>query len=171
MTRNPVPRTQGSYFMEYRLIKRTISLALLVGVLSLALAACGSSATSTTTQPSSPSPVPRAPAEESTDGETANGEQQATGTEVFVSLQDPGGSGSYVFDTDEFTFDVGDTITFVVEAEAEFHTFTVTDLDINIAVPGGTTEESTVKFDTAGTFNLICIPHQALGMVGTITIR
>ncbi len=170
MARTPVPRTQGSYFKEYRLIKRTISLALLVGVLSLALAACGSSETSAIPQPSSPSPVPRAPAQEPADGETANGEQQATGTEVFVSLQDPGGSGSYLFDTDEFTFGVGDTITFVVEAETEFHTFTVTDLDINISVPGGATGESTVTFDTAGTFNLICIPHQALGMVGTITI-
>ena len=170
MARTPVPRTKGSYFKEHRLIKRTISLVLLVGVLSLALAACGGSETSTTTQPSSPSPVPRAPAEEPADGEAANGEQ-ATGTEVFVSLQDPGGSGSYMFDADEFNFDVGDTITFVVEAETEFHTFTVTDLDINISVPGGATGESTVTFDTAGTFNLICIPHQALGMVGTITVQ
>jgi plastocyanin len=171
MARTPVPDTQVSRHKEHRLIKRTIALALLAGVLSLAFAACSGTESSTATQPSSPSPVPRAPTEEPADGETATGEQEATGTEVFVSLRDPGGSGSYVFDADDFEFDVGDTITFVVESETEFHTFTVTDLDINISVPGGATEASTVTFDTAGTFNLICIPHQALGMVGTITVR
>ena len=115
MARTSMPHTQVSCHKEYRLIKRTIPLALLAGVLSLAFVACGGGETFTATQPSSPSPVPRAPAEESANGETAGSGEQATGTEVFVSLQDPGGSGSYGFDADEFTFSVGDVITFVVE--------------------------------------------------------
>ena len=45
------------------------------------------------------------------------------------------------------------------------------DLDINVSAPGGATQEATVTFDAAGTYNLICIPHQALGMVGTITVE
>jgi plastocyanin len=159
-------------YKENSVIKRTIPLMLLAGLLSLALAACGSGGEiATSTQPSSPSPVPRAPAEEPADGEAAGGGEQAKGTEVFVSLQDPGGSGSYVFDADEFMFSVGETITFVVESETEFHTFTVQDLDINVSAPGGATGEATVTLDTAGTFELICVPHKALGMVGTITVQ
>ena len=160
-------------YKESRVIKRTIPLVLLASLLSLALAACSSSGETptSTTQPSSPSPVPRAPAEEPVEGEAAGGGEQATGTEVFVSLQDPGGSGAYVFDADEFTFSVGDTITFVVESETEFHTFTVQDLDINVTALGGTTGEATVTLDTAGTFTLICVPHQGQGMVGTITVQ
>lgn len=155
------------------MIKRNIPLLMLAGLLSLALAACGGGGSdgSTGVQPASPSPVPRAPVEESADGEAANGGEQTKGTEVFVALQDPGGSGSYVFDPDAFTFGVGDIVTFVLESETEFHTFTVADLDINVSAPGGATQEATVTFDAAGTYNLICIPHQALGMVGTITVE
>ncbi len=151
------------------MIKRTIPLLLLAGLLSLVLAACGSES-ATSTQPASPSAVPRAPSEEPANGDATGGDQ-ATGTEVFVSLQDPPGTGSYAFDPEDFTFSVGETVTLVMESEAEFHTFTIEDLNININVPGGVTEKLTVTFDTAGTYTLICIPHQTLGMVGTVTVQ
>ena len=86
-------------------------------------------------------------------------------------MQDPGGSGEYIYDPDDFTFAVGDVITFVLESESEFHTFTVPDLDINVSVQSGMTDDTTFTFDTAGTYELICVPHQALGMVGTITVQ
>jgi plastocyanin len=56
-------------------------------------------------------------------------------------------------------------------AETEFHTFTVDDLDIDEAVSSGDTVEFTVTFDKAGEFHLFCIPHEALGMEGTIKVQ
>ena len=75
------------------------------------------------------------------------------------------------FDPSEFSFDVGDTVAFTLCAETEFHTFTVGDLEIDVDVDGGKTERLIYTFDKAGTYDLICIPHQALGMVGTITVE
>ena len=154
-------------------MKRTIPLMLLGGLLSLAFVACGGGDNEPVGagQPASPSPVPRAPTAEPADNGVTGGGQEQGGTEVFITLQDPSGSGSYAFDPADSTFSVGDTVTFVLESETEFHTFTVEELGINVSTPGGATQETTFTFDTAGTFKLICIPHQALGMVGTITVQ
>jgi plastocyanin len=153
--------------------KETIALLLVAGLAVAALAACSGIGIAETAgvQPASPPPVPRAPSDEMTDGPGGNGGQVIRGAEVFVSMQDPGGSGEYIYDPDEFSFAVGDIITFVLESESEFHTFTVSDLDINVSVQSGMTADTTFTFDTAGTYDLICVPHQALGMVGTITVQ
>lgn len=90
---------------------------------------------------------------------------------IEVNLEDLGGSGSYMFDPSQFTFDVGDRVTFTLWGETEFHTFTVGDLDIDVDVDEGTTETFSFTFDQPGTFQLICIPHEALGMTGTITVK
>ena len=89
---------------------------------------------------------------------------------VCVTLDDPGGGGTYAFDPSDFVFRVGDTVTFDLSAETDFHTFTIDDLGIDVEVDGGTTQTLTFTFDKTGTFDLICIPHQAL-MVGTITVQ
>ena len=62
-------------------------------------------------------------------------------------------------------------MTFSLCAETEFHMFTVDDLGIDMAVSGRTNETFTYTFDRAGTFELICIPHQGLGITGTITVK
>ena len=69
------------------------------------------------------------------------------------------------------TFKVGDSINFVIESETEFHTFTVEDLGIDASADSGESVEFNFKFDRAGTFQLICIPHESQGMVGTITVQ
>ena len=92
------------------------------------------------------------------------------GDVVSVVNQDQGGSGEYKFVPSDFTFSVGETVTFSMVGETEFHTFTVDDLGIDEAVDGGATVTFTVTFDKAGTFTLICLPHEALGMVGTVTV-
>ena len=155
------------------MIKQTIAFVLFAGLAVAALAACSGIgiAETASVQPASPPPVPRAPSDEVADGEGGNGTSQIRGMEVFVSMQDPGGSGEYIFDPDDFSFAVGDVITFVMEAESEFHTFTVPDLDINVSVQSGMTADTTFTFGTAGTYELICVPHQALGMVGTISVQ
>ena len=93
------------------------------------------------------------------------------GDMVKVKNLDQGGTGEYKFVPSEFEFEVGETVTFEMSGETEFHTFTVDDLDIDESVDGGQTVTFTVKFDKAGTFELICIPHEAFGMMGTITVK
>ena len=88
-----------------------------------------------------------------------------------VTLADPGGSGSYGFQPDSLSFSVGDTVTLVFKSQSEFHTFTVDDLGIDEPVDGGSSSTLTFTFDKAGTFDLICIPHEFQGMVGTITVQ
>ena len=95
----------------------------------------------------------------------------SSGSTVAVTLQDPGGSGSYKFDSSEFAFSAGETVSFTFSAESEFHTFTVDDLGIDVSVDGGSSETLTFTFVTPGEYKLICIPHESLGMVGTITVQ
>ena len=155
------------------LIRQTIALVVVAGLSAVAFAACSGIGVAETAevQPASPPPVPRAPSDAADGAAGGDDGPQVRGTEVFVSMQDPGGSGEYIYDPAEFTFAVGDVITFVIESESEFHTFTVPDLDINVSVQSGMTLDSTYTFDSAGTYELICVPHQALGMVGTITVQ
>ena len=88
-----------------------------------------------------------------------------------VRLEDPTGSGEYVFDPADLEFSSGETVTIALTSEREFHTFTVPELDIDIAVNAGETKAFVVSFDEPGSYRLICIPHEALGMTGTITVR
>ena len=90
---------------------------------------------------------------------------------VKVQNQDRGGSGEYKFVPSEFNFEVGETVTFEITAETEFHTFTVDDLDINESLDPGESVTLTVTFDKAGNFELICIPHHGHGMTGTIVVE
>ena len=78
-----------------------------------------------------------------------------------VENQDTGGTGEYKFVPADFTFKVGDTITFEMSGETEFHTFTVDELGIDEVVDGGETVTFDVTFDKPGQFKLICITHQA----------
>ena len=103
-----------------------------------------------------PAPVPPAP---------------AAATAKTVKLDDAGGRGPFSFGPADLTFDAGDTVDFTLVGESAFHTFTVADLGIDVDVAGGETVSFQYTFDTPGTFELICVPHQALGMVGTITVR
>ena len=97
-------------------------------------------------------------------------DKEPTGTLVEVRLQDPGLSGSYAFDPSELVFSAGDTVTLKLTSEAEFHTFTVDELGIDVSVIAHEEATLTFTFQEAGTFELICIPHETLGMVGSITV-
>ena len=86
-------------------------------------------------------------------------------------MLDQGGSGAYIFDPKNMEFNNGDTISFELSSETEFHSFTVEELGIDFEVDGGTSEIFTFTFDKPGSYSLICIPHETLGMVGTITVK
>ena len=129
---------------------------------------------SPTPQRPSPPPPPPAPTVIATPDGEGNGPcpagTQSAETRV-VGLQDVGGSGAYQFSPSEFTFSVGQTVTFTLSAETEFHTFTVDDLGIDCEMDPGETATFTFTFSEAGTFPLICIPHQINDMVGTIRVQ
>ena len=88
-----------------------------------------------------------------------------------MDLTDAGGRGPFAFEPADLTFNAGDTVDFTLIGEAAFHTFTVDDLGIDLDVDAGDTVSLQFTFDTPGTYTLICVPHQALGMVGTITVN
>ena len=102
-------------------------------------------------------------------------EPQEGGITVNVINRDLGGSGEYAFDPAEFSFNVGDTVTFINTAETELHSFTVDELGIDVDIDGATTpgitESITFTFDKPGTFPLVCIYHEGNGMMGTITVE
>ena len=76
----------------------------------------------------------------------------------------------YRFEPSEFTCEAGETLTLVLTGDREFHTFTIDELGIDIFVNAGETITQEITCDKPGTFKLICIPHEALGMVGTVTV-
>ena len=157
------------------LLRFLASLILIASLLSVAATACGggdgdsptTSNVNISDSLSATDDTDTSQADTATDAITS---APSAGTTV-VNLQDPSGSGSYVFDPDELSFSVGETVTFDLTSEKEFHTFTVTDLGINVAVNAGETQTLEFTFDKAGTYNLICVPHQELGMVGTVSVQ
>ena len=110
---------------------------------------------------------------------TACGETSRQGTEeirivgkrVDVNMEDPGKSGEYVYDPAELTFERGEQVTLVMTSEGEFHTFTVPDLEIDVHVDAWKSKALTYTFDKPGTYELVCTPHETLGMIGVITVR
>ena len=159
-----------------------IATVVLAGVVSLAAVACsGPTEALPTAQPDSPPPPPKAPPAtvapptSTPMGETTSADAGSQGTLVRVLNKDLAGSGEYGFDPAEFTFTVGETVTFEIVVETELHSFTVDDLGIDVEVDGaatpGATDSFTFTFEKAGTFPLICIYHEGNGMVGTITVQ
>lgn len=90
---------------------------------------------------------------------------------VVVALNDSGGRGPFAFEPAEFTFDAGEPVSLTLISESQFHTFTVGELGVDVSVNGGETVSVSFTFDEPGTYELICIPHQALGMKGTVTVQ
>ncbi len=153
---------------------RYVSFVLMLGAVLVALAACGGGdspdPTATPTQAASP-PAPT-PAPATAPAPAAPAAPAApTGAAVTVLNKDNGGRGPFEFAPTELTFDAGQTVSFAIVGESTFHTFTVEALGIDVEVNGSETVDFSFTFDTAGTYEVICIPHEALGMVGTITVN
>lgn len=147
--------------------------AILTAVVAIAAVACGQAAPTepsmTIIQRASP-PIP-APAPTKVPGEDEDDGTVIDGRKVTVNMIDNGGAGPMAYDPTDFTFSVGEGVNFTFIAEAAFHTFTVNDLDINVEVNAEETVGFDFIFEEPGTYDLICVPHEALGMVGTITVQ
>ena len=92
-------------------------------------------------------------------------------TEVRVGLNEVRATDSFVFEPADFTFDIGETVRFVLSSKQEFHTFTMRELGVDVAVNARETRDLWYTFDQLGVFELVCIPHEQLGMIGTVTVR
>lgn len=145
--------------MPYRVALTFAGLVVLLGL------SCGGD--SAVQPPSSPKAQPTAPSTQP----PAQPPAPPAGDVVKVENQDIGGSGEYIFVPSTFNFAVGQTVTFEMSAETEFHTFTVDDLDIDEEMDAGETITFTYTFNRAGQFEIICIPHQAFGMTGVIVVE
>ena len=157
---------------ERKVLRQAIPLVAILTIVSLFAAACGGGAKiEANPQPPSP-PIPQRPATPvPTPTAVKGGEENGGGTPVPVQMLDIGGSGEYKFVDSEFTFAAGEKVTFTFTTETEYHSFTVDDLEIDFEVDAESTETFTFTFDAPGTFELICVPHEAQGMVGTITVQ
>ena len=138
----------------------------LLAVLTLGIAACGGGVEDPTPTPTATiAPTPT----QSTDGGDMTDGGAATGAVVnIINSEKP-----YLFNPDSFDFQVGTTYVLTFAPVAEFHTFTVEELGLNINIfPGDPLKvEFTPTADQVGTFNLFCVPHQAVGMVGEVTVQ
>lgn len=155
------------------MLKKLAALTLMACAIFSVIAACGQPAptepSKMTIKRASP-PIPP-PAPTVAPDENGEGAEALVGTPFTVRMIDNGGAGPFAYDPLDLTFSVGEIVNFTFIGEDAFHTFTVSDLDIDVEVEAGETTGLDFKFEVAGTYELICIPHEALGMIGTITIQ
>ena len=119
-------------------------------------------------QPSS-APPSTAPVTSTSSSSSSAASSAAADEELAITLQDE--NGDYVYNPSEITVGTGKTVKFTLTAQEEFHTFTVDDLGIDLEVEAGDTQSITFTFDEPGSYDLICIPHESLGMVGKIIVQ
>ncbi len=150
---------------------RTLFGIVLVVTAVLGFTACGGgeeepapTPTNTATATATVAPTATTPAD---DGGTSGNGGGATGNVISIEQTE----NPYQFIPDTFTFDVGTTYTLSFVATNEFHTFTVRDLGIDIFINPGEALETPITPSTVGQFALICVPHEGLGMTGSITVQ
>ena len=152
-------------------VRAMVVSALIMGVVFVLITGCGEAPPTepsvTTIRRASP-PIP-APAPTAVPGEEDT--VALVGTPLTVNLLDNGGAGPFVFEPLDFSFKRGDIINFTFIADGAFHTFTVSDLDINVEVNAGETSGLDFEFTEPGTYKLVCIPHEAQGMIGEIVVE
>lgn len=173
--------------MKSELVKRVSGIVLGVATLVLLLSACNGSgakasptstaqkavATSTPTSASAvatPTTVKVATPTTAPTGSTptpSSSSTGATGQVIQVKLNE----SPYSFDPKDYSFQVGKTYTLKFSTPAEFHTFTVADLGIDIYIDIGKSVQQVVTVSKTGTFRLICSVHEELDMVGSVTVR
>ncbi len=155
-------------------MKKLAILTLVSCAIFSVILACGQPAptepSKVTIQRASPPIPPPAPtvAPNDTNGDVT---EVLVGTPLTIRLNDNGGAGPFSYDPLDLTFSNGEVVNFTLIGEAAFHTFTVSDLDIDVEIEAGETVGLDFVFDVPGTYKLICIPHEALGMAGTITVQ
>ena len=76
-----------------------------------------------------------------------------------------------VFEPVKLTLKAGKTYHINVgEGGKQLHTFTVSELGIDETIESGEVKTIEITPDITGTFSIICLPHEAIGMVGTLMV-
>jgi len=142
--------------------KGFLLLGALVLTSSLGLVACGGG--------SEPKPTPTAPKAAATATSTTPKPAATTpvggGATVAVTMTE----NPYAYAPTTFNFTSGKTYTLDIQAPKEFHTFSVEELGINIFINQGQAVKQDVTPTKVGTFTLKCLPHESLGMKGTVVV-
>lgn len=88
----------------------------------------------------------------------------AQGEEVTVKMEDN------FFDPANITIEPGTTVTWVQSGNHPHTTTSYDDLWDSGFIAGGSGGTFSFTFDEPGTYDYFCIPHEALGMVGSVTV-
>lgn len=111
-------------------------------------------------------------------GCAAGGTDEGSPTDDGVRTVDVGPDGELVFDPEEVTISVGETVRWVwetdthnivVDSQPEGANWEGTEGDASTVYDTGHEYEYT--FETAGTYEYICAPHESVGMVGTVEVE
>ena len=147
--------------------KLVLAMFLSVLVVGLVAGACGGNGddepTATPRPAATNTPTAEAtqpPATQPPDGGTTTGEV------VNITLTE----NPYTFQPDGVDLKVGTTYALTFNAPNELHTFTVDDLNLDINISAGEAVVFEFTPTQAGTFDLICLPHEVLGMVGEVRV-
>src|SRR5919109_2815028 len=88
----------------------------------------------------------------------------AQGQEVTVRMEDN------FFDPANITVEPGTTVTWVQSGNNPHTTTSYDGLWDSGLLPGGSGETFSFTFEEPGTYDYFCIPHENLGMVGSVTV-
>jgi plastocyanin len=88
----------------------------------------------------------------------------AQGQEVTVRMEDN------FFASANITVESGTTVTWVQSGDNPHTTTSYDGLWDSGLLPGGSGQSFSFTFDEPGTYDYFCIPHEDLGMVGTVTV-
>jgi plastocyanin len=88
----------------------------------------------------------------------------AQGQEVTVRMEDN------FFDPANITVEPGTTVTWVQSGNNPHTTTSYDGLWDSGMMEGGSGETFSFTFEEPGTFDYFCIPHESLGMIGTVTV-
>ena len=143
---------------------RLLSICILSISLVLLAASCGGGGGDPTATPKL-APT-KAPVAAPTDTPATSGGSGGSGTPISVEMF----SNPYKYSSSEFSLNLGETYSLTLVGDAEFHTFSVSELWGDIYVNPNKTVKQDITPSSAGTFKLYCIPHETTGMLGEITV-
>ena len=147
------------------MLKKVISIGALSILFAAFLAACGGGEAAKPTTVAKETPMTAA----------TTVAPVSVATEVQVNLTDKG--DVFRFKPDTYTFKVNQKVRLVLKSETQYHTFTIKDMttaektQVNVQITGGEQKNYDFTPNKTGSFQLICVPHESLGMVGTVKVE
>jgi len=139
-------------------------LTLVGGFLLLSVAAC-SGYGAAPSQAASPAQQGAAPAKGTPPAESKPPATKAART-LEVGLDD------FTFEPKDLVFSAGQAIVLTLKNKGRApHTFTISDLGIDVTIQPGATQQVTFTPEKAGSFRLVCRFHEARGMAGSVKVE